>query len=46
VADAPAVVKGTFDVPLLETRTWTPMDGVEITRWVESRSGGAVGLRG
>jgi transcriptional regulator len=45
MADAPAIVKGTLDVLLLKALTWTPMHGFEITQWLETRSGGAVGVR-
>jgi PadR family transcriptional regulator, regulatory protein PadR len=35
-----SLVKGTLDVLVLKTLTWSPMHGFEITRWLEERSGG------
>ena len=34
------VVKGTLDVLVLKALSSTPMHGFEVTRWLESRSGG------
>jgi transcriptional regulator len=47
VADAEAlpIVKGTVDNLVLKALSWTPMHGFEITRWVESRSRGALDIR-
>lgn len=35
-----ALVKGTLDVLVLKTLSWTPMHAFEIARWLEQRSGG------
>jgi transcriptional regulator len=35
-----ALLKGTLDVLVLKTLSWGPMHGFEITRWLETRSGG------
>jgi PadR family transcriptional regulator len=35
-----ALVRGTLDVLVLKTLTWTPMHAFEIARWLEERSGG------
>lgn len=40
--DAMQVVKGTLDLLVLKALTWTPMHGLEITNWLEERSGGAL----
>ncbi|HEX2191513.1 MAG TPA: PadR family transcriptional regulator [Longimicrobiaceae bacterium] len=40
--DALALVKGTLDVLVLKSLSWTPMHGFEITRWLEERSGRAL----
>jgi PadR family transcriptional regulator, regulatory protein PadR len=45
VADALPVVKGTLDVLVLKALSAAPMHGFEITRWLESRSGGALGVQ-
>ena len=45
MAESSAIVKGTLDVLLLKALTWTPMHGFEITQWLETRSGGTVGVR-
>ena len=37
-----SLVKGTLDVLVLKTLTWSPMHGFEITRWLEERSGGSL----
>jgi transcriptional regulator len=39
------LVKGTLDILVLKALSWTPMHGFEITRWVETRSGGALDVR-
>ena len=39
------IVKGTLDNLVLKALCWTPMHGFEITRWVESRSHGALDVR-
>jgi PadR family transcriptional regulator PadR len=43
--DALPLVKGTLDVLVLKALSWTPMHGFEITDWLESRSGGALGIQ-
>jgi PadR family transcriptional regulator PadR len=43
--DALPLVKGTLDVLVLKALSWTPMHGFEITTWIESRSGGALGVQ-
>jgi PadR family transcriptional regulator len=39
------IVKGTLDSLVLKALCWTPMHGFEITRWVETRSRGALDIR-
>jgi len=39
------IVKGTLDNLILKALCWTPMHGFEITRWVETRSRGALDIR-
>ena len=39
------LVKGTLDALVLKALTWAPMHGFEITSWIESRSGGALGVQ-
>lgn len=39
------LLKGTLDVLVLKALSWTPMHGFEITRWLESRSGGTLGVQ-
>jgi transcriptional regulator len=34
------LMKGTLDTLVLKALSWTPMHGVEITGWLEERSGG------
>ena len=34
------LMKGTLDLLVLKALSWTPMHGVEITGWMEERSGG------
>lgn len=34
------LMKGTLDVLVLKALSWTPMHGLEITSWLEERSGG------
>lgn len=38
------LMKGTLDVLVLKALSWTPMHGLEITTWLEERSGGALGF--
>jgi PadR family transcriptional regulator PadR len=45
MADALPLVKGTLDALVLKALSWTPMHGFEITSWLESRSGGALGVQ-
>ena len=45
MADTLPLVKGTLDVLVLKALSWTPMHGFEITSWLESRSGGALGVQ-
>jgi len=45
VADPLPLVKGTLDALVLKALTWAPMHGFEITSWIESRSGGALGVQ-
>jgi PadR family transcriptional regulator, regulatory protein PadR len=45
MADALPLLKGTLDVLVLKALSWTPMHGFEITSWLESRSGGALGVQ-
>jgi len=35
-----ALLKGTLDVLVLKTLSWTPMHAFEITSWLENRSSG------
>ena len=39
------IVKGTLDNLVLKALCWMPMHGFEITRWVETRSRGALDVR-
>src|SRR4051812_1104952 len=39
-----ALLKGTLDVLVLKTLSWGPMHGFEITRWLETRSAGRLGI--
>ena len=39
-----ALLKGTLDVLVLKTLSWGPMHGLEITSWLEERSGGRIGV--
>ena len=34
------LMKGTLDLLVLKALSWTPMHGLEITTWLEQRSGG------
>ncbi len=34
------LMKGTLDILVLKALSWTPMHGLEITAWLEERSGG------
>ena len=45
MSDPLPLVKGTLDVLVLKALTWTPMHGFEITRWIETRSGGALDVQ-
>jgi PadR family transcriptional regulator, regulatory protein PadR len=38
------VLKGTLDVLVLKALSWRSMHGFELTRWLESRSGGRLEL--
>lgn len=38
------LVKGTLDVLVLKTLSWTPMHAFEIARWLEERSGGQLAV--
>ena len=42
--DSLTLMKGTLDVLVLKTLSWGPMHGVEITTWLEDRSGGALAV--
>ena len=37
-------MKGTLDTLVLKALSWEPMHGFEITTWLESQSGGALGI--
>src|SRR4051812_16825057 len=37
-----ALLKGTLDVLVLKTLSWTPMHAFEITTWLESRTTGRI----
>jgi PadR family transcriptional regulator, regulatory protein PadR len=37
------LLKGTLDVLVLKALSWTAMHGFEITRWLETHSGGRLG---
>lgn len=39
-----ALLKGTLDVLVLKTLSWTPMHAFEITSWIEERSTGRVAV--
>lgn len=39
-----ALVKGTLDVLVLKTLSWTPMHAFEIAKWLEERSGGRLSV--
>lgn len=39
-----ALLKGTLDVLVLKTLTWTPMHAFEISTWIEERSAGRVAV--
>ena len=45
MAEPLPLVKGTLDVLVLKALSWTPMHGFEITRWLEARSGGLLGVQ-
>jgi PadR family transcriptional regulator PadR len=42
VSDSIRLVKGTLDLLVLKALGWGPMHGVEITTWLEERSGGSL----
>ncbi|HET9471153.1 MAG TPA: PadR family transcriptional regulator [Usitatibacter sp.] len=44
MADGLAVVKGTLDVLVLKSLSWGPLHGVEITTWLEQRTGGSLAV--
>jgi transcriptional regulator len=44
MADQLAPMKGTLDTLVLKALSWEPMHGFEITTWLESQSGGALGI--
>ena len=39
-----ALVKGTLDVLVLKTLSWTPMHAFEIAKWLEERSSGRLSV--
>jgi PadR family transcriptional regulator len=39
-----ALLKGTLDVLVLKTLSWTPMHAFEISTWIEDRSAGRVAV--
>jgi PadR family transcriptional regulator, regulatory protein PadR len=39
-----ALLKGTLDVLVLKTLSWTPMHAFEISTWIEDRSNGRVAV--
>jgi len=39
-----ALLKGTLDVLVLKTLSWTPMHAFEISTWIEERSDGRVAV--
>lgn len=39
-----AILKGTLDVLVLKTLSWTPMHAFEIASWLEDRSGGRLSV--
>ena len=45
MSDSLPLVKGTLDALVLKALSWTPMHGFEITRWLETRSGGTLDVR-
>ena len=45
MADTIPLVKGTLDILVLKALAWAPMHGFEITTWLETQSGGALGIR-
>ena len=45
MSDALPLVKGTLDVLVLKALAWAPMHGFEITRWLEARAAGALGVQ-
>jgi PadR family transcriptional regulator PadR len=45
MSDTLPLVKGTLDILVLKALGWGPMHGFEITRWLEARSGGTLGVQ-
>lgn len=45
MSDALPLVKGTLDILVLKALSWGPMHGFEITRWIEQRSAGTLGVQ-
>src|SRR5207253_23996 len=39
---AMALLKGTLDILVMKTLSWTPMHAFEIASWIDQRSGGRV----
>ena len=44
MSDQLTPMKGTLDTLVLKALSWEPMHGFEITTWLESRSGGELGV--
>lgn len=44
MADRLSPIKGTLDTLVLKALTWEPMHGFEIISWLETRSGGELGV--
>ena len=42
--DSIPLIRGTLDTLVLKTLSWGPMHGVEITSWLEARSGGRLDI--
>lgn len=41
-----ALIRGTLDVLVLKTVSWSPMHAFEISSWLEERSGGRLTIEG
>lgn len=41
-----SLIRGTLDVLVLKTISWTPMHAFEISRWLEDRSSGRLAIDG